>query len=251
MELHPAVSGFDAAAEDYERGRPGYPGAVADWIVSTAHLAPGSTVVDLAAGTGKLTRLLPPSGARVVAVEPVAGMRAQLQSLLSGVEALEGTAESLPLEDDSADAVTVAQAFHWFDGDRALPEIHRVLRPGGRLLVIWNRRDIEAEVQAEFNRIVNAARGDTPSHSTGHWRQAFERSHLFGPLQTREFSNRQVLDVEGVVARGLSVSFVARLGPEEKDRKAAALRDLATRYAGPDGRTVLPYVVDCHWCEAV
>lgn len=243
------MAGFDAGAETYERGRPTYSVDTVDWVVRTGRLGPGKTVVDLAAGTGKLTRLLVPSGARIVAVEPVTGMRDQLRRLLPQVEALEGTAESIPLPDHSADAVTVAQAFHWFDGDKALAEIHRVLIPSGRLLVIWNRRDATRPIQAEFNRIVNAGRGETPSHESGAWREAFERSDLFTPLQSCEFPTEQSLDVEGLVARGLSVSFVARLPPHEKDRRAAQLRAMATRYTGRDGRIVLPYVAECHWCE--
>ena len=124
--LHPATQGF-TEAERYERGRPDYPRAAVDAIVSELDLRAGRTVLDLGAGTGKLTRLLLPSGANVIAVEPIREMREQL----TGVVALAGTAERIPLTDDYVDAVTVAQAFHWFEADVALREIHRVLRTGG------------------------------------------------------------------------------------------------------------------------
>jgi SAM-dependent methyltransferase len=108
------------------------------FLVDRLGLGPGRVVVDLAAGTGKLARQLVPSGARVVAVEPLAEMRALIPA---GIEVLEGTAESIPLPDASADAVTVAQAFHWFDAEAALREIGRVLRPDGMLALVSNRRD--------------------------------------------------------------------------------------------------------------
>ena len=107
-DLHPATRGFELAADVYERGRPDYPAAAIAWLVERLDLRPGRTLVDLAAGTGKLTRLLVPSGADVIAVEPLAAMRA----LIENARVLEGTAEAMPLPDASADAVTVAQAFH-------------------------------------------------------------------------------------------------------------------------------------------
>src|SRR5947208_10781774 len=122
MRVHPAAAGFARAAGVYERARPEYPPEAVAWLVDRLDLPPGRVVVDVAAGTGKLTRLLVPSGARVVAVEPLAEMRAQLEEAVPSVEALEGTAEALPLADDFADAVTVAAAFHWFRAAEALPE---------------------------------------------------------------------------------------------------------------------------------
>ena len=143
--IHEAAAvGFARGADAYERGRPEYP---AD-ALEPLRLSPDLTVLDLAAGTGKLTRPLAASGARVIAVEPVAEMRAALPS---SVETLDGTAESIPLGDGSVDLVTVGQAFHWFDGDAALAEIHRVLRPGGRLALVWNRRVEDAPVNAEIS----------------------------------------------------------------------------------------------------
>src|SRR5690606_25154234 len=128
-----AAEGFGRGAEAYESARPSYPPDAVGEIATVCDVGPGRRVLDLAAGTGKLTRLLVPTGAEVVAVEPVAEMRAVLSAVLPGVEALDGTAEAIPLPDASVDAVTVAQAFHWFDPPVALAEIARVLRPGGTL----------------------------------------------------------------------------------------------------------------------
>ncbi|HMC51502.1 MAG TPA: class I SAM-dependent methyltransferase, partial [Acidimicrobiales bacterium] len=119
MTIHPSASGFGGSAGDYERGRPTYPAEAVAWLVGALGIGAGATVVDLAAGTGKLTSLLRPTGAKVVAVEPVAGMREKLASLVAGVCAVQGTAEAMPLASASADAVTVGQAFHWFRGPDA------------------------------------------------------------------------------------------------------------------------------------
>src|SRR6185503_12958613 len=141
-----AAVGFDRAADAYERARPSYPDEAVALLVGALGIGPGRRVLDLAAGTGKLTRLLMPTGAGLVAVEPVAGMRARLLAAVPEVEVLDGTAEALPLPDGSVDAVVCAQAWHWFDSAAALAEVRRVLRPGparaaGGLAVVFNIRD--------------------------------------------------------------------------------------------------------------
>jgi SAM-dependent methyltransferase len=138
---HRAAPSFARSAAHYERARPGYAPAAVAFLVERLGLEPGRVVVDLAAGTGKLARQLVPSGARVVAVEPLAEMRSFIPA---EIEVLDGTAETIPLPDNFADAVTVAQAFHWFDAEAALREIERVLRPGGLLALVSNRRDPSA-----------------------------------------------------------------------------------------------------------
>ena len=140
-----AARGFGAEAAAYERARPSYPPDAITWLTENLALGPGSQIVDLAAGTGKLTRLLAGIGADLIAVEPVAGMRAKLHEQLPAVPVVAGVAEALPLADSSVDAVVVAQAFHWFDARRAMAEIARVVRPGGHLALIWNARDRSVE----------------------------------------------------------------------------------------------------------
>ena len=122
VDIHPQVLAFGPKANDYEKGRPEYPSSAITWLAEALGITSGSIVIDLAAGTGKLTRLLLPTGARVIAVEPVEGMREVLTSVVPTAELLEGTAEQMPVPDGSADAVTVAQAFHWFRGEAALAE---------------------------------------------------------------------------------------------------------------------------------
>jgi len=231
-----AATGFARGAEAYEIGRPGYP----DAALEALGLAPGLRVLDLAAGTGKLTRALVAGGATVVAVEPVAQMRAALPE---EAEALDGTAEAIPLPDESVDLVTVAQAFHWFDGHAALVEIHRVLRPRGRLAVIWNRRVDEDAVNRAIREIVEPHRAGTPTHRGDGWRAAFERTTLFSPLEEPVFSNDQVLDADGLAARVCSISFIASLPEPERAGVLARARELAA-----DGPVTLPHRTEVYIC---
>jgi SAM-dependent methyltransferase len=249
VPVHPAAQAFDRAGEEYERGRPGYPPDAVERLVRELGIAPGRTILDLAAGTGKLTRLLVASGARIVAVEPAAGMRRRIEEELPGVETLAGTAEDIPLAGSSVDAVTVAQAFHWFDGDAALAEIHRVLRPGGRLGLVWNGRDQEDPLQARLSKIMEPHRGDAPPYLAGRWRAAFERTSLFGPLAQARFRLVHELDSEGVVARVLSVSFIAALPADERAKVEAEVRAVVSRTAAEP--LALAYRTDVFWCERV
>ncbi len=248
VDIMPEALAFGPKANDYEKGRPDYPASAISWLIGSLHINSSSTVVDLAAGTGKLTRLLLPTGARVIAVEPVKGMRDVLRSVVPAAEVLEGTAEQVPLPDASAGAVTVGQAFHWFRGDEALAEIHRVLVRQGRLGLIWNRRDMDQPVQAELARVMEGYRGATPSHQDGAWQTAFRQTRLFGPLTEQSFPMEQVVDRDQLVARVLSVSFMAALPADRQARAADEVSELADRYGDP---VTLQYTTTAHWCEAL
>jgi SAM-dependent methyltransferase len=235
-ELHRAAAvGFARSAAAYELGRPEYPAA------PIAHLAallpPRAEVLDLAAGTGKLTRPLLAAGFRVTAVEPVAEMRAALPG------ALDGTAEAIPLGDGTVDGVTVGQAFHWFDGDAALAEIARVLRPGGLLALLWNRRGEEDPVNQAIEGLVGPYRADTPSHRGSPWRAAFDRTTLFGPLSEAVFDNVLEQDADGLEARVGSISFIAALDEGER----ASVLQRARAIAG-ESRVTIPYRTEVHTC---
>lgn len=210
-DLHPATKGF-TDAERYERGRPSYPQEAVDTIVREFDLRGGRTVLDLAAGTGKLTRLLVPSGANVIAVEPIREMREQI----AGVVALAGTAERIPLADDYVDAVTVAQAFHWFELEMALAEMHRVLRPGGGFALLWNEWDFP-----ELNAIVDRLR-----QRPGRDDEAYARlkgTPLFANFEEPSFRHAERVDVETVLERVSSISAVITASAENR---AAALTDV-------------------------
>jgi SAM-dependent methyltransferase len=230
MSVHPTVAGFARAADVYERARPEYPPEAVEWLVSRLGLGPGRVVVDVAAGTGKLTRLLVPSGARVVAVEPLTEMRAQLEEAVPGVEALEGTAEALPLQDGFADAITVAAAFHWFTRDEALAEFARVLRPGGRLAIVYNLRDPESELQQELSRMLEHHGGAPIAWMRGIDTGAIlDESALFGSPEHAEFRYEQRFDPDGLVERVSSISYVALLEGREREDFLAQVRELGER----------------------
>lgn len=237
MSVHRAARAFGGAAEVYERVRPGYPDEAVAWF----GIEPGQTVVDLAAGTGKLTAPLLGTGARVVAVEPSDGMLAVLRRRLPAAEALTGTAEAIPLPGSSADLVLVAQAFHWFANDDALAEIHRVLRPGGTLGLIWNRRDLDDPAQAALERALEPWKGDTPRHRGVAWRETLGRSPLFEPDREAELPNDHELPPGGLAERAASVSFMAALPEATRQEALEELRRFEERAPKP---IVLP-----HTCE--
>jgi SAM-dependent methyltransferase len=238
--IHPdASAGFSRSAEAYERGRPDYPPAAIDVLAS--ELPAGARVLDLAAGTGKLTRPLLDAGLDVIAVEPVAEMRAALPA---SVRALDGTAEAIPLEADAVDAVTIGQAFHWFDGDAALAEIHRVLKPGGLLALFWNSRVDEDPLNRAIEDVLAPHRAGTPTHRWNAWRGAFERTRLFGPLEERVFPSEQRLDAAGMEARVGSISFIASLDAPERERVLERARALAG-----EATVVVPYRTEVQLCR--
>jgi ubiquinone/menaquinone biosynthesis C-methylase UbiE len=239
-----AARGFERAGDDYERGRPGYPAEAIEFLVRELEVRPGTRVLDLAAGTGKLTRQLIPTGAELVAVEPVAGMRRKLVDVAPGVEALAGTAEAIPLADASVDAVLCAQAFHWFDGDRALAEIHRVLRPGGGVALIWNVRDETIGWERRLSELLKRHQSSAPRKRWGRWRDAFERTELFTTLRERTFVHQQEGDVDTMLARVASISFVSALPDDERSRFLGEVRSLVEPYGSP---LVMHYRTDVYW----
>jgi SAM-dependent methyltransferase len=241
MSVHRAARGFDSAAGVYDRVRPDYPPEAVGWLVQTLDLRAGRTVLDLAAGTGKLTAPLVGTGARVIAVEPSEGMLAVLRQSAPEAEALVGTAERIPLPDGSADAVTVAQAFHWFANEVALTEIHRVLKPGGALALVWNRRDLSAPAHALLEEVMARSVGDTPRHRDGDWERALEDSPLFEPLASTELPNDQLQTPEGLAERAASTSFIAAM--EEAERREL-LDEVRRRAAALPQPIVLPHVCE-------
>ncbi len=163
---HPESRSFELVADLYERARPGYPPEAVAWIADRLELRPGRTVLGLGAGTGKLTRALLETGARVIAVEPGDAMRAELERAAPGAEALRGSAKDIPLPNASVDAIAVGQAFHWFRHDFAIPELHRVLRAGGGVALLWNSRDPDAPLHQEIRRL--GGRVDFPYLTTAY-----------------------------------------------------------------------------------
>jgi SAM-dependent methyltransferase len=189
---------FGAVADTYERARPSYPDAAVDWLLP----AEARTVLDLGAGTGKLTRSLAARGLEVVAVEPVAEMRASLAGSLPEVRVLEGTAEAIPLPDDSVDAITVAQAWHWVDPEKATLEAARVLRPGGTLGLIWNRRDERVEWMSRLSKVMGTDGAEVIDMAE------VEIGPPFGPTERFVTEWTRPMDVDLLVEMAASRSYV-------------------------------------------
>ncbi len=245
-----AAQGYSAGGDDYERARPTYPPPAVELLVRELAIGAGSRVLDLAAGTGKLTRLLMPTGAALVAVEPLEAMRRHLGAL-QGAEVLEGRAEAIPLADACVDAVVVGTAFHWFSGEAALTEIARVLMPGGGLGLVWNNPDLEVDWVGEIWGLVDSKRRDAPRNRDLSWKQAFESAQPFEPLRHRRFSHHQQLGIDGLMARVRSIAFVASLPPHEHDELLERVREIARSHPSLRGteRLELPYRTDVYWCR--
>jgi SAM-dependent methyltransferase len=247
MPVHiSAEEGYANVGATYEKGRPEYP---SDAVAYLLQRLGGTRVVDLAAGTGKFTRALLAAGVTPIAVEPVAHMRETLRAQQLGVEVVDGTAESMPLPDNSVDAVIAAQAFHWFDAPAALREIHRVLKPMGALGLIWNRGPDLDWARPIWNEL-DALRGDTPSAWSFKWREAFTESAGFSPLHTATFRHEQQSGRDGLVARVMSISFVAAGPQAPRDELETQLR-AACDAAGVGEQFGLPYNTFVYWCRRI
>ena len=232
---------FERAAEAYERGRPGY----AEEALDALDLPADAAVLDLAAGTGKLTRQLVARFARVIAVEPLGGMRAVLERVVPEAEALNGTADAIPLLDDSVDAVFVGEAFHWFANAEVLREIARVLRPRGVLAILFNQSDgdFEPKLPAAFWDTYHELAIEKPPEQTvktGLWRAPFPGP--FEPLTETSYPNPVELDREGILAQAASWSMIAALPERERTQLLGRLSELV-----PDGLYRHPLRTNLSW----
>lgn len=228
--MHRAASqGFERQADVYQSARPDYHHSLVARFVETFG---DGVVVDLGAGTGKFTAQLVGAGLDPIAIEPVAAMRAQLIDRLPGIEIRDGTAESIPLDDDSVDTVVVAQAFHWFRYQAAIDEIARVLAPGGALVTVWNVRDNADPLMQAYTNIIDRYAGDTPRHRSMDWKRAIEHDGRFVAVDDFAVDNPWPTDVEGVIGRAMSTSFIGALAAADQNVVAAELRELAEPY-GP------------------
>jgi len=247
--VHRTASAGFSQTDSYVRGRPDYPAEIQTWLSEAIGLHKGVTVIDLGAGTGKFTPRLVKTGATVIAVEPVPAMRATLSAALPEVMALAGTADAIPLPDGSVDAVICAQSFHWFATPEALREILRVLKPGGRLGLVWNMRDASVDWVARLDAIVNRVEGDTPRYYTGAWRKVLPFPG-FGPMQETHFKNGHTGTPEDVIVnRVRSTSFVAALPPSARAGIENELRALIASVPSLNGQAsiTVPYETAAYW----
>ena len=250
MTIHEqAAKGFAAGVDAYELGRPSYSPEAVQRIVDELEIGPGKRVLDLAAGTGKLTRQLAPYGAAMVAVEPLAEMRAKLVEALPGLEILDGTAEDIPLPNHSVDAVVVGQGFHWFDGIRAVSEIRRVLNPDGAVAMIWQAREASEDWVRALEEIIDSVDDGHPRFRHGHWRDAFDQTAMFDPLEEAQYRHVQSGDIELFVDRVASISYVAALPAQQRRVVLDEVRQLLRTHPETAARDVidLPYIAHVYW----
>ena len=241
-----AARGFEAGAASYEIARPGYPDGAVAILRDEVGIGPGTKVLDLAAGTGKLTRRLVELEADVLAVEPVQAMRNQLAAVLPDVEVVDGAAEAIPVPDGSVDVVAVAQAFHWFDAPAALREIARVLRPGGRLALLWNERDEATPWVAEMSRLIRWHERTVSRYQHVSWAAIVAASGAFTELEERTVAWDQPLTRDLLAERVRSISYIAAMPRPERERLAADVVDLVRRLPEP---FPLPYICRVQWAR--
>ncbi|AWF98504.1 class I SAM-dependent methyltransferase [Clavibacter michiganensis] len=237
-DLAALASSFGSVADQYDRVRPGYPDAAVEWMLP----AGARRVVDLGAGTGKLTRLLAARGLAVTAVEPDAGMRQVLQAASPGVDVRAGSGEEIPVGDGEEDAVLVAQAWHWMDAGAAAREAPRVLRPGGRLGMVGNVMDVEVDWVRELDALIEAGRrpggrAPEPGPFPG-----------FGPVEHASFAHVHRMTPEDVVALAGSISRIIVLPEHERARVLDDIRTLLAGHPDTAGRESfdLPYRADAY-----
>lgn len=217
MELHPLARQFGSVAESYERGRPEYAHAVIGATAAELGIQPGDAVLDLAAGTGKLTRALVAYGFEVVAVEPQEPLRAVLAEKVSQARVLHGVAEHIPLEDGSLAAVMIADAFHWFDRPRALGEIRRVLRPGGGLALFNTVPDWTGASWAhELGTLVVNSRPDHPNFDGRPWQEFVRAAPGFAEPWEVRVTTYVPAEPELVLSHMASISWIAGLPEPER-----------------------------------
>ena len=239
MPLGDRARAFDAAAEAYEHGRPEYPQAALDWWAERGGLPTDGRVLDLAAGTGKLSRLLRARGCDVVAVEPLANMRHEFTLAVPGVRVLEGTAEAIPLADASMAAVYAAQAFHWFEPAAAAAEIRRVLQPGAGLGLIWNVDDMNVAWVAEVARFKREVGGRA------------EPDEIVAPLsddfviEATQIEWAMPTTVARLVSNLRSRSYFATMPDDEREQRMAPLLELLEGVADPVEHPMIAHVF---WC---
>ena len=233
---------FGAVAEAYDRGRPSYPADAVAWLLD----GDAKIVLELGAGTGKLTRQMADQGHAVFATEKDPAMLAVLERRVPEVSAKVASAEEIPANDRSVDVVIAAQAFHWFDHDVAIPEMARVLKPGGHVALVWNFFDQRIPWVRKLVDVVGEH-----SASSGSSHEALAESDLFGEVEAEKFALWQDVTRDTLVDIIASRSYVASLPAAEREAKLDAVRALYDDYGrGHDGMQ-LPYIVECFRAKVI
>jgi SAM-dependent methyltransferase len=223
--VHPAARAFGGVADAYDRTRPDYPAEAVAHLVDRLDLRPGRVVADIGAGTGKLTRLLVPSGAEIHAVEPVDGMRDELARRTPGVAVHAATAEALPFAEASLDAATAAQAVHWF-GTAWADELARTLRPGAAVAIVYNRRDPTQPIQHAISAARERVADGAPSYASGRWRVPLEGSDALVEAGFTGFAWAYERTHDEVLDQVRSLAPIGALAPADRERVLAEIGEV-------------------------
>lgn len=244
--LHPAAEqGFASAAELYQQVRPNYPAEIVTWLREDLELNTQSTAIDLGAGTGKFLDYLKQATPNIVAVEPIAEMLNQLKIVHPEVQTQQASSDQILLNSNSVDAILCAQSFHWFANTQTLSEMHRVLKPSGRLGLVWNQRDERVDWVKALADFIQQFEADTPRFHSGEWQNVFEQQNLFAHLGQKVFVQHQVGTVEDVVSqRLLSTSFIAAMPQTQQLELKQQFEDIVEQYTGKraQDQIAFPYI---------
>lgn len=253
-EIDRIVQSFGTVADDYDRGRPGYAPEAIDFLTREFSIIPETRVLDVGAGTGKLTAQMLSTGAEVAALEPVEGMRRRLRENLPDLSIVDGSAESITLANESIDIIVCGQSFHWFRTEEALRDFNRVLRPGGGLALLWNHRQVSTGWTEEVTQIMDRYEpASRQLDASATWPSDFERVGLFAPLQRQQFEHSQVVDLKTLLAAVKSRSYIASLNEPDRQRVLDEVLELVETHPDLKDRDVfeLPYTTDLYWSRAV
>ncbi|MBX9254382.1 class I SAM-dependent methyltransferase [Desmonostoc muscorum CCALA 125] len=240
---------FSDRAEDYVKYRPSYPAAAIDIILEELDKNSQIVAADIGAGTGISSRLLAECGVNVIAIEPNVAMR-QAAEPHPLVEFRDGTAEFTNIADKSVDLVTCFQAFHWFNPEPALSEFHRILKASGRLAVVWNNRDKEDPFTAEYSRIVREASNNHPAESRMQSVEPLLATPHFINIREYTFTYRQKLDLNGLIGRAKSVSYLPSEGLAD-NKFIESFEEIYRYFRDENGFVYLVYSTSVHLGEAI
>lgn len=249
--VHPiAAEGFARGAQTYARGRPDFPPVVREWLMDDLQLRAGKVALEVGAGTGKFTKNIVETGAQAIALDPVPQMLTQLKRAVPEATATLGSATSIPLADESVDAVICAQSLHWFATREALAEMRRVLKPGGKLGLIWNVRDQSVDWVASITKLIDRYEGDAPRYDKGEWRTLFPAEGFTRLIERRVTHGHTGSPEQVIIDRIASISFIAALDADERQRLIARVRELIAATPALAGRdeVTFPYVTLAYHC---
>ena len=248
QSIHPAAAeGFSQAADLYQNVRPSYPTELAAYLKTVFANQPKPITVDLGAGTGKFLPTLLPISQRVIAIDPIFEMLAQLKQQFPDVETQLGTSDALSLPDQSIDAIFCAQSFHWFSHSATLDEFARVLKPNGQVFLIWNQRDIRVDWVKALADFIADFEADTPRYHSGQWQNVWHGRTDFNCIDQPIFDFQHTGSVRDVVCRRLlSTSFIAAMPKQQQQQLHDQFAEIMLNMTGKTLDDPIGFPYRCH-----